>query len=101
MDAESVANLAEALRSQAAPSAGYGGIWPENADTVHAFLCVQSQWRTATIGGGFGPSVVLYLGLDYASVRVALDAMQIAVTPDLWSGLHVMEAEACAVLNER
>lgn len=66
------------------------GIWPENAPTIRAWLSVASQWRV---------SGAVYLGLDYAGVRAALDALAITVGPDLWSGLQVMEFAARDVLN--
>ena len=68
------------------------GVWPENVDTIWAWLSVASQWRV---------SGVVYLGLDYAGVRAALDALAISVDPDLWSGLQVMEFAARDVLNAR
>lgn len=70
-------------------------VWRENWDTVCAFAAVLTQWRT--VPGARGGCI--YLGLDYAAVRVGVDAEAIAVTPELWRGLRVMEAEACAVLN--
>lgn len=73
----------------------YAGVWPENWPIVKAFFAVATQWRVA---GGMG---LVVLGLDYAGVRAGLDAAGIAVTPDLWAGLRIMEAEACAALNER
>lgn len=42
---------------------------------------------------------MLYIGFDYASVRVGLKAMKIGITPQLWSGLLVMEKAARAALN--
>lgn len=123
MDATSLANLREALddepqaatadtdpfsRLWAKPKA-FDGIWPENVPVVRAFLAVCSQWRVTPVSGGgmmtpaggvIAPTVPLYIGLDYAAARVGLDAELIEVTPTLWRGLRVMEAEACAALNE-
>jgi Phage related hypothetical protein (DUF1799) len=76
------------------------GVWPENLAIVTAFLAVATQWRALALGGGFVPARVLYLGLDYGGARVALDARALAVTPELWEGLQVMEAEAIKALNE-
>ena len=72
-------------------------IWEENWDIVTAFLSVASQWRvTATAAGS-----VIYTGLDYAGVRMGLAAARIRVTPDLWRGLQVMEAEYRTAVNAR
>lgn len=100
MDDRQLGNLAETLRGQLTPDAEHIGIWPENAETVRAFLCVATQWRVVALGGGFAPSRMLVVGLDYAAARVALDAAMVAVTPELWRGLQTMEAEATAALNE-
>ncbi len=106
MDAEQLANLAGALNP---PAATGGGIWPENVAIVCAFLAVSTQWRTVPRGGGgfaspFGGAVApiapMFIGLDYAAARAGLDGDGIIVTPELWRGLRVMEAEACSVLNE-
>ncbi len=40
------------------------------------------------------------VGLDYAGVKCGLDAAGIALTPELFFGLRIMEDEARAVLNE-
>lgn len=61
---------------------------------------MQTQWRTAQVPIGLGASTIHWLGLDYAAVRTALDALAIAVTPELWRALQIMEGEARAALNE-
>lgn len=98
MDAKSIAHLRAAM--QIPTEDDETGIWPENSDTVAAFLAVSTQWRVVAIGGGFSAPALIYIGLDYAAVRVALDAEAIPVTPVLWRGLRVMESAACAALNE-
>jgi hypothetical protein len=121
MDARSLANLSQAAnnlsdvtnkRAALSPPAIDGddeGVWPENWETVQAFLAVSLQWRVVSRGGGgfagmgggvIAPMVPMFVGLDYAGVRAGLDAEGITVTPELWRGLRVMEAAACAVLNE-
>jgi hypothetical protein len=96
---EALADLGETLQVQSRADEGCD-VWLENWPIVQAFLTVATQWRVAAIGGGFAPSMLVFVGLDYASVRVALDALAIEVTPELWRGLRIMEAEACAALNE-
>jgi len=107
MDAVSLANLQATLSPVADP--GEQGVWPDNWEIVQAFLAVCLQWRVVNRGGGgfasaFGGSIApvlpLFIGLDYSAVRAGLDAEGIKVTPELWRGLRVMEAEACTALNE-
>lgn len=62
---------------------------------VDAFLTVATQWRTTSLADGR----VLWHGLDYAGVDVALDRAEITVTPAQWLGLGVMERAAAHVLN--
>lgn len=89
-----------ALKQHLAGGQTDDGVWAENVDVVTAFLAASTQWRTASIGGGFAPSRIMYLGLDYAAARIGIEMAGIAVTPSLWNGLRVMEAEACSALNE-
>lgn len=42
-----------------------------------------------------------YIGLDYANVRAGLDGAGITVTPALWTGLTIMEAEFRKTANSR
>lgn len=99
-DAESFGLAPEAIaRLAARPDAG-GGVWPDNVQIVRAFLAVETQWRTA-VAGGMESSRILFVGLDYTAVRAGLDAVGIEITPDLWSGLQVMEGDARAAMNGR
>jgi hypothetical protein len=74
------------------------GVWPQNSDAVSAFLAVATQWRTTLAPGPRGARLV-WLGLDYAAAKVALDAVGIAVTAELWAALTIMELAARAALN--
>lgn len=101
MDPQSLANLRAAMQpDDDASDADVFEVWSDHWDIVLAFLAVATQWRVVGLGGGFEPSRIRFVGLDYAAVRVALDAEAIAVTPELWRGLRVMEDAACAALNE-
>ncbi|WP_315742841.1 MULTISPECIES: DUF1799 domain-containing protein [unclassified Bradyrhizobium] len=112
MDAVSLDNLKQALSAdlfEAEVDQDYEGLWPEHVAAVTAFLAVASQWRVVArsaggmitpMGGAIAPTVPVVIGLDYASVRVGLDAEGITVTPELWRSLRVMEAAACAAFNE-
>ncbi|MEX2480195.1 MAG: DUF1799 domain-containing protein [Gammaproteobacteria bacterium] len=98
---EALDAIRESLGAPAAVRAGPGsGVWPQNAETVAAFLWISSQWRTQSLGGGMTPARLTFIGLDYAGVRAGLDAAGIAVTRELWLGLQVMEAAALEALNE-
>lgn len=99
MDEKSLAALRDMLDAPGTHGDG-DTVWAENWPTVEAFLAVSSQWRVVAIGGGMAPAMPVYIGLDYAAARVGLDAAGIAVTPELWTGLRVMEAAACSALNE-
>lgn len=102
MSAEGLEAIARSLAAPSQPSRGdaYDGIWPEHAAIVEAFLVCVSQWRVVPVVTTAG-SALVYTGLDYAGCRAGLDAAGIAVTPDLWAGLAVMETEAAATLNGR
>jgi Phage related hypothetical protein (DUF1799) len=66
---------------------------------VEAFLFVSTQWRLASVGGGMGPQMIYWIGLDYTSVKAGLEGAGIAATPEIWHGLRIMEAAARKVLN--
>ena len=93
---EVLANLRGSVVATNAPFA----VWPENVPALNAFLAVDSQWRVVPIGGGLAPTRPLFLGLDYAAVRVGLEAAGITITPALWADLRVLEDEARKALNE-
>jgi len=76
---------------------GFSGVWPQNVPAVSAFLAASSQWRTAGLPDG--PGRFVYLGLDYAGAAIAWSARQIAMTPEMFAGVQVMEAAARAQLN--
>jgi hypothetical protein len=73
-------------------------VWPENVWTVLAFLVAATQWRTATVLEAQRWRVA-WIGLDYAGTRAGIEAAGIRITPELWGGLMIMEAEARAALN--
>jgi hypothetical protein len=100
MDAASVAFLDEAIRASSGDEFGFDGIWPDNEETVRAFLAVCTQWRIIVLSGAEWPPTLCYIGLDYSAVRAGLDAEGFSVTPELWRDLRVMEVAACAALNE-
>ncbi|KQZ14301.1 hypothetical protein ASD44_09620 [Mesorhizobium sp. Root554] len=91
-----IAALAQLLRGGRA--SGFAGVWPQNATSVNAFLIVASQWRTGVTEAD-GRLAMLWIGLDYAGVKVALDARGISLTPALMAGIQVMEMAARDAMN--
>jgi hypothetical protein len=79
-----------------APPPGEDGLWPENVAAVEAFLAGATQWRRVALADGGMWTV----GLDYGGVRVALDALCIPVTAELWGDLQLIESGALAALNK-
>lgn len=73
-----------------------GGIWTENVAAVEAFLSVSTQWRVA-----MGHTGMIVLGLDYTAVRAGLELAGIAVGPDLWASVQMIETGALQALNGR
>ncbi|MDQ1229271.1 hypothetical protein QE379_000697 [Sphingomonas sp. SORGH_AS 879] len=57
---------------------------------VTLFMALTSQWRFHAMGGR--------LGLDYAAVRPTADMLSIAVSPDLFLDLQMMERAALTAL---
>ena len=70
-------------------------VWASNWDIVIAFAAVLTQWRVVSVGMG-APH---FVGLDYSGARVGLDLAGIAITPNLWAGIRIMEDAARAYLN--
>ena len=67
-------------------------IWPENLETVDAFLACQTQWAVSEMSGA-------YTGLRYADVAATLDMMCVTDKRDVFWGLRVMERAALDVLR--
>lgn len=55
-------------------------------------MAISTQWRFAAPGDG----TLRRLGLDYASVRVGFDLAGVAMTPDLWRDIQIIEYGAMA-----
>lgn len=69
-------------------------VWPENWETVLAFLACSTQWRT----GMAGPT-----GLDYAGVEALLRLNGYAGKErrELFEGLQIMEQAALSAMAKR
>lgn len=59
---------------------------------LHAFLAIATQWRVV----GPGDGTLRRTGLDYQGVRAGLECGGVAVTPQLWSDIQLIEAGAIA-----
>ncbi len=66
-------------------------VWRENLPALEAFLAVSGQWRVAPDGR--------FIGLDHAAARAGFDLAGIAMTPDLWSDIRLIEGGAREGLN--
>jgi len=95
------AEAVEVIRQAVSGGADAGtGVWPQHVAIVTAFLAAASQWRTTLAPAGDGLKV-LWLGLDYAGARAGIEAAGLALDPDIWTGIRIMEAAARDALNER
>lgn len=72
------------------------GVWPENVAAVRCFLAGATQWRIV----GMADGSMRVTGLDYAGLRVALEALETGITPELWSDMQLIEAGALGGLNK-
>ena len=96
LDEAALAQLRARLATQ--PDAE-DGVWHEHAVAVGLFASVSTQWRTCTFGGGMAGARVLWIGLDYAALKMIADMEDVALVPELFEQLRIMEAAAAALLN--
>ena len=66
-----------------------------NANTIRAWLAVGTQWRAAA-----GMTAIVWLGLDYAGVDVALKRLKPEDPDSVFQDLQLMEDEALATFAE-
>lgn len=66
-------------------------VWPENWDSVIAFLACATQWRIAVSFSG-----IIWSGLDYSAVDVVLRRRN--ATDRVFDDVCVMERAALPVL---
>lgn len=69
---------------------------PECRRIIEMFIAVDTQWRTHVAGAR-----LVWLGLDYAAVDIALRRLGIDPTPAEFRDLQIMEREAMVALTER
>lgn len=66
-------------------------IWPENWEAIVVFGALQTQWRI----GMSGPT-----GLDYGTLPVVMDMLEIADHRQAFEGVIVMERTALEIFRE-
>lgn len=73
-------------------------LWAMYARAFAALCAAGTQWRFRLVvaAEGFTERVV---GLDYAGVKVALDALGLVLSADDWRALALLEREAARALN--
>lgn len=71
------------------------GVWTEHVRAVEAFLSVTTQWRVVE---SFSQGLRV-IGLDYPAVETGLRMSGIAVDPDLWGQLQLIEIGALGAMN--
>lgn len=71
-------------------------VWPENCVVWDVWLYLSNQWRMVSGMGGVG-----YLGLEFASIPVALEMAGVdsEARREVMQALRQMEGEALEVLN--
>lgn len=67
-------------------------VWEENAEALHMFLKLQTQWNVTQ--GGF-------IGLNYQSVAFLFTIGAVANQAEMMDDLQAMEMAALRVLNKR
>ena len=72
------------------------GIWEEHVAALEGFLAICTQWRYLARADG----AVLRTGLDYTAARACFDLRGIAMTPDLWMDIQIIEIAAIAASND-
>ncbi len=84
----------EARRAGRAPASGTIEIGPDEYAAVTLFFSLASQWRIHGMSG-------VRLGLEYTAIGPTATMMGIAMTPELFDDIRVMERAALATLAAR
>jgi hypothetical protein len=82
----------EELLPDTGPSDAFA-IWPENLDTLEAFLALSTQWRTDGMTG-------IVLGLDYPAIEATLRMLGVRDRRRTFLELRAMERAALETLNK-
>lgn len=75
-------------------------VYGENVVACRLFLAVQTQWRVIGLST-MAAARPLRMGLDYVAVEVAARFCGLAVEPDDFDRLRIMEAEAITAFGEQ
>lgn len=93
LDDEEIAAVTAALGRS-----GNERLWVQHVAAFAALCAAGTQWRRRLVATADGVRE-LVAGLDYAGVKVAIDAVGIALTAEDWRQLRVLETEAVRALN--
>lgn len=63
-----------------------------------AWCVVSGQWRTVSLST-LGSAKLIWLGLDAAAAKAALDLEHLDVTPEVWRQVRIIESGAIEELN--
>lgn len=91
--------VALGLTGEAAQADEEGGLWPWHLPALEAWLRVAGQLKAVVVGGGLARSRLLWLGLDAAGARAALEMAGTPLVPGLWDELQAIAAGAAEELN--
>ena len=75
------------------------GVHPANEVAVRVFLACQTQWRSAPLST-WAKAELRQTGLDYAGVESAARLLGLAMLPDDFTRIRLMEAEALEAFAE-
>ena len=67
-------------------------LWPDNEKPFNIFTRIQTQWRVSVSGA---------TGLDYHGVGEAVRMMGMAMTPELFSDIQLMERAALRAMQRK
>lgn len=76
------------------------GLMADHFDAWTAWCAISGQWKTVALSGNWGAKII-WLGIDYAAAKAALDLAAITVTPDVWNDVRTIEEGAIEELNRR
>lgn len=62
------------------------------AQTVTLFIAMGTQWRSAPAG---------VMGLDYNALEAVAKMLEIEITPEIFMGIRIMEAEVLTWIKEQ
>lgn len=71
------------------------GVWPEHVEALETFLLLSDLWRLNPRDNANH----VFLGLDRVQAEAELRLCGIAVTPERWSEIRLIELGATGALN--